>query len=437
MEKILVDAGSGIRAGDVLVELDKAALKAQVAQAEAARAAAVARLAAMKAGPRAETVAAAEAAAKAARQRLADLEADGRPEAVAQAEANLAAARARLAQLRAGATPEQLAAAEAQVRLANNQRYLALAQADALLGSRLPNTFTPDQKEAQAGVTWEQGKIAEANLAALKAGATAEQVAQAQAAVDAAEQQVALARTPYSEATIQQAREAVAQAEAQAKLAASPYTEHDLAAAQAAVDQAGAAVGLARIQLSQATITAPFDGVVAQRLVAEGAMAGPTTPLLRLVSRDTQVVVSVEEARVGELQPGQSATIAVSAYPGRAFEATVASVAPGVDPKTRTVQVKLAPRDAEGKLREGMFAQVQLQLGGKENALLVPRAGLVQEGGAPVVFVVDGGTVRRRAVTTGLGDGKQVEVVAGLAEGEAVATSGLSAIEDGQEVIVQ
>lgn len=384
--KMAVEQGSAVNQGDVLLEIEKDALAAQVAQAEAGLAAAQARLDGLRAGPRAEQI--------------------------AQAEANLKAAQAQLDQLKAGPTAEQIQAAEAQVRLARNQLFATQTAADAALGSQLPNTFTQDQKEAQSGVAYEQIMIAEANLAQLKAGPTAEQLAQAEAAVAAAKAQLDLVRQPT--------------------------TQYDLQAAQAGVAQAQAAVDLARLQLAEATVKAPFAGVVAQRLVSEGAMVGPTSPVLMLVSTDIEVVVNVDERALATVKTGQSATLTTSAYPGEEFAATVTAVAPTLDAQSRTVQARLTPQDQEGKLRDGMFAQVRLTADAAvRDALLVPKSAVLDEQGETIVYVIADGKATRQTVTTGATDGQRIEVVDGLAEGQTVATSNITSLRDGVEVTVQ
>ncbi len=370
-----VDVGSVVKAGDALVELDRATQSAQVAQAQGALDAAEARLRSLEAGPRVEQVAIAEA---------------------------------RLAQVRAGPTPTQVSGSEAGVRAAEQRMNATEARYTALLGSR-GSSLTEAQRDADLGVNWEQMKIAEANLAILNAGSTAEQIAEALASVDAAREQLALAREPA--------------------------TEYDIRAARATALQTRAALDAAQAQLAETTIRAPFDGVVAQRLLVEGAMATTATPILTLISTDLDLVVSVEEAGLAALQSGQEALVTASAYPGREFKATVASVAPVVDSRSRSVQVKLTAADEGGRLRDGMFVQAQLDAGRREARLLVPGVaiGRGDEGGS-FVLVVESGKVRRQPVSLGGSDGQQVEVVSGLAEGQRVATSNVLSLRDGDAV---
>lgn len=388
--KVNVDVGAAVKAGDVLIEMEQEALQAQVAQAEASLEAAEAKLAGLLAGPRAEQV--------------------------SQAEANLKIAQARLDQMKAGPTAEQIAQAEAQVRLAKNQLFSVQTQADAYLGSQGVAMgaiiFTKEMKEAQSGVAWEQVQAAEAALAQLKAGPSAEEIAQAEGAVEAAQQQLALARQPL--------------------------TTYDVRAAQASVAQAKAVVDLAKTQLADATIKAPFDGVVAQKMVSEGAMAASGTPLLALLAEEVELVINVDEASLANVEIGQTGTILANAYPGRALIGTVVNIAPSVDPRSRTVAVRLVPSDGAALL-DGMSAQVRLSLkkDGVIEVLMAPTAAVIQDNGESVVFVISDGKAQRRVVATGTSDGERIEIKAGLSEGEKVAVSGLTNLKEGQEVEAQ
>jgi len=432
--KLMVDVGSAVKEGEVLLELDKDTAAAQVAQAESGLAAAQAKLDGMLAGPRVEQIAQIQASVDIATQKLITLQNGPRPETVAQAEANLKAVQARLAALEAGPTQPQIDAAEAAVRAAKNNLYAVEANADSLL-SRLGSGYTPNMKEAQAGAAYEQVQVAEAQLAGLKAPPSRQALDQAQAAVNAASQQLALAQSPFTEQDIKQAELGVGAAEQQMKLAQNPFTRQDLDAMRAQVGQAKAAVDLTRVQLVETTVRAPFDGLISQRLVSQGAMVGPSTPLLALISGETEVVVNVDERSLEYISPGLPAIVTVGAYAATEFMATVSVVSPSVDTKSRTVQVRLSPEDTGGKLRDGMFAQVRLSAGSPQGeTILVPKDAVVQEERETVVYVVSEGRAKRQVVVTGASDGDRIEIVKGLADGQLVAVSGLSGLRDGQEV---
>jgi HlyD family secretion protein len=436
--KLNVDVGSEVKKGDVIAVLDTDMLSVQLAQAEASLALAESRVQAIDDGPREEQIAMAEANAKAARERVASLQEGGKAAQVAAAQANVAAAEARLRDAQAGASPEQIAVVEAQIRLAKNQLYAVQSQADAYLGSRAFTGYTSQMKDANSGVAYEQIQVAEAQLALLKSAPRADQIAQLDAAIAAAKQQVALAQSPYSAHDIGQAQAALEAAEQQVILAKSPFTSNDRKAAQAGVDQAKAAVDLVKLQMKEATIVAPFDGKVSQRLTSEGAMAGPTGPIVSIVSTTTEVVINVEEANLASVSVGQKASITTAAYPDVVFAATVTSLAPTLDTRSRSVQVRLAPEDTEGKLRDGMFAEVTLTgAGSQQSGLLIPKTATGQDNGESVAYVVADGKAQRRVVTLGATDGERVQVLSGLSEGESVASSSVASLRDGSEVVAQ
>src|SRR3990172_6352765 len=116
--KLVVDVGSAVKQGDVLLELDKESVAAQVAKAESGLAAVQARLDGMLAGPRAEQIAQLQAGVDIATQKLTTLQNGPRPEMGAQAEANLKSAQARMAAIETGPTQDQIDAAEAAARAA-------------------------------------------------------------------------------------------------------------------------------------------------------------------------------------------------------------------------------------------------------------------------------------------------------------------------------
>jgi RND family efflux transporter MFP subunit len=167
-------------------------------------------------------------------------------------------------------------------------------------------------------------------------------------------------------------------------------------------------------------------------------MVGPTSPVLTLISADTEVVINVDERAIATLKAGQSATITTSAYSGEAFGAAVAAVAPTVDVRSRTAEVRLAAQDTEGKLRDGMFAQVNLAgISAARGTLVVPRKAIVKSDNLTVVYLIADGRAKKQAVTTGATDGDRIEIVDGLIEGQTVAVSGLSNLADGADVTVQ
>ena len=233
---------------------------------------------------------------------------------------------------------------------------------------------------------------------------------------------------------VRAARAQVEQAQAALASRQNPSPE-DIQIAAAGVDQAVAALEAARVNQAESVVRAPFNGVVAQRLVSPGATVGTNTPIVSLVSRDVEIILQVEEARIGQVERNQQTQISVAAFPGQAFAGAVASISPTADPRSRTFSVRVYPTDPNNPLRDGMFAQVALQTGARQ-ALLVPVQAVVNRSGRNIVFVVGAdGRVQARDVQVGINDGQRIEVVSGLNDGDEVAISALDVLSDGTPVV--
>src|SRR5581483_4850995 len=156
------------------------------------------------------------------------------------------------------------------------------------------------------------------------------------------------------------------------------------------------------------------------KFLVVGSVASPTTPIISVAASDTEIDFNVEESQLGRLQPGEPAKISVPALPGEAIDGKVALVAPTVDPKSRTGQVRVIPNaDQLGKLKPGMFAQVSVEAEKKPNVLVVPRSAILP-GTPPQVFTIENGQVKKVAIETGVQDRDQVEVTKGLKDGDQV-----------------
>jgi RND family efflux transporter MFP subunit len=207
-----------------------------------------------------------------------------------------------------------------------------------------------------------------------------------------------------------------------------------VAQAQATVDQASAALDLARSQTAETAVTAPFDGTIAARLMAEGALANPSQPIVTLVTDAVEMALTVEAARLGQLTEGRPALLTTPVYPGEEFPAVVVAVSPTADPRSRTFQAKVVPTDPEAKLKEGMFAQVRVAGDTRRDVVVVPNSAVVQRAGKTIAFVVADGRAVRHELQLGAADDEYTEVVVGLEPGEQVVTNGQETLNDGDPV---
>ncbi len=130
-------------------------------------------------------------------------------------------------------------------------------------------------------------------------------------------------------------------------------------ATRAQVRQQEAAVGLSRLQRQYSVLTAPFAGAVAQRLVDEGTMVSPGTPIYNFVEfNPILAAVDCPERYSPLLTKGIAATVRVDAFPNRVFSGTIVHIAPVLDTRTRTARVEVAIDNPDMVLKPGMFARV-------------------------------------------------------------------------------
>jgi HlyD family secretion protein len=497
--KLNVDVGSAVKKGDVIAELDHAAIDAQVDQAQAGLAAAKAHLATIQAGPRTENVAQAKANLKAAQDTLAFMQSGGRPENVAAAQgqvdsatarvnslttgradtitqakanvaatqANLAAAQAKLQQLKDGPTQQQINAAQLAVEQAKDAANAANVAKDAacaypsapcnaakaaayaaMTGIDQANaqlkilTSPPTQdvlNQAQAAVDAAQAatNAAQAQLNLAERPGSSADIASAQGALQSAQAQLDLAKSPYSSADLSKAQAAVDIAQQQLNLAQAPFTQQDLDAAQAAVQQAQAALEMAQVNQSEAVVASPIDGVVSQKLLSVGSLAAPSTPIIVLIDPTVDAVVQADATQAVNYHNGDAATITSDALPAKSITGKIGSISPSVDPRTRTVQIKITPDSQDSGLKDGMLAQVAIVTATHQGVLAVPVAAVVQRNGQSTVYVVNNGVATPVAVQTGLSDGSNVEVTSGLQANQTVVVSGQDSLSTAQPVVVK
>jgi RND family efflux transporter MFP subunit len=244
---------------------------------------------------------------------------------------------------------------------------------------------------------------------------------------------------------------AAAGAEAQRRTAAADYARmknllaegavapRDLESAEAGLRAAEAQAALARKHLDDATVRAPFDGVIAQRYVHSGDRVADGVKLFRLVNTaELEFAATVPTEALASVRTGAPVKLTVSGLEGEAITGRVARVNSTVDPATRQVKVYVAVPNHDHRLAGDLFASGRILLAEAKGVLAVPAAGVRSGQGGSVVWVVAGGRAERRVVTTGIHDEVRdlVEVRSGLREGESALVSPVEDLTPGQAVQV-
>lgn len=304
------------------------------------------------------------------------------------------------------------------------------------LGAALAQAVAAEQ-QAQARLAGLRGSGRSAARAAL---------AQADATVRAAEAELLraqqlVAQGFVSASRLDDARRAVDVARAQrdsarAQTQANDDNGTDVVQAQAQLASARAATQAARARLAQARVLAPADARVLSRQVEPGQIVQPGKALMSLaLAGPTQLEAQVDERFLDQLQTGQKAAVVADAFAGQRFMARVLSIAPAVDAQRGAIEVKFA-LDAQPPafLREDMTLSVEVETARRDRTLVLPLAALrtTTPDAPPTVLVAREGRARAVAVTPGLRTLDALEVLQGLAEGDAVVVGG--AFKDGDRL---
>jgi membrane fusion protein (multidrug efflux system) len=210
--------------------------------------------------------------------------------------------------------------------------------------------------------------------------------------------------------------------------------EFDQASAMFQMTQAG--LELKRQQLRDTKIYAPFDGIVSVRQVSPGQVIARNATLTYLIDLDpVKVEFNVPERFLSRVDVKQDIEITVAAYPGRKFRGKVFFVSPYIDPGTRTALVKAEIANPKHELKPGMFANLDLSLTLREQALVIPESAIVPSGERVSVFVIDDQqTAQVRPVKVGVRLENAVEILEGLKAGEKVIAEGVQKVRPGGKV---
>ena len=183
-------------------------------------------------------------------------------------------------------------------------------------------------------------------------------------------------------------------------------------------------------------VLAPQSGTLVTMNAVEGSYISNSMPLVVIDGADQmKVTASVSEALVPKISAGDSADVTVSAA-NKAFTATIRSVERAANMQTKLYTVVLTvPADVTG-LMNGMFADVTFHTDAAEDTIVVPTEAILTSNRAQYVYVVEEGTAKYVAVTTGLIGSGVTEITSGLAEGAQLVVVGQAYLADGDPVRV-
>jgi HlyD family secretion protein len=216
-------------------------------------------------------------------------------------------------------------------------------------------------------------------------------------------------------------------------------SEAQITQAQVAVEQAQIALDRAKLNMAQATLVAPFDGMVTAVHVSAGELASGV--LIEMVADDSlEVVLSVDEVDVGEIAVGQTAVLTLEAWPNNEIYGKVRTIAPKATNDNSglvSYNVYLTMDETDLPILNGMTANANLVTANRENVLLVPNAAIEVDRANGTYNVnravhnADGSTTTETvAVTIGLRDNQFTQIVSGLNEDDEVAIGRMAPVEE-------
>lgn len=204
-------------------------------------------------------------------------------------------------------------------------------------------------------------------------------------------------------------------------------TEANLTATQIQIDNL-------KKNISDCTVTSPMSGVIAQRGVERGGFASQAAPAYTVMDLSTiKVEVGVSEQVVNTIAIGDEVAVKMTAVSAEPLTGRVSTISPSAG-QTGTYTVKIELNNQDGAIKAGMLAEVSFTMEQSEEAFVLPRNAVLTKDGETYVYILEGNTVKKTPVETGIETGETIEITSGLSEGMEVVTKGQTYISDGEEV---
>lgn len=206
---------------------------------------------------------------------------------------------------------------------------------------------------------------------------------------------------------------------------------------RADIEAKASSLRLAERDLRDTSIKAPFQGFVAERLVSPGQYVQPQAPIMRLVQlHPLKLTAEVPEKFAPWMQTGRDVAVRVDAFPSENFKGRIVRISPSVNLRSRAFAIEGEVPNADGRLKPGTFARLQITTDHVDRAITIPAAAVQSRYGTNRVFVVANGVIQGREVVLGDRLGDRVEVSSGLDAGTTVVAADVEQLADGMKVTV-
>lgn len=206
-------------------------------------------------------------------------------------------------------------------------------------------------------------------------------------------------------------------------------------AAAAALEQAQAGVSAVQNQINNATITSPIDGVVSEKAVEVGQIAGGQSGSVTVIDYSgLEAEVNVPDKMLTKIKEGLSVPVTINALPDAKIVGVIESISPNTSSKNNFYVVRVKVDNSNADIKAGMFAKISLPAEQKDDILMVPNETIKMENGVNYLYTVDNDEVKKIAVETGISNEKFTEVKGKVQDGLPVITEGQNLLSDGEKV---
>ncbi|WP_207153627.1 efflux RND transporter periplasmic adaptor subunit [Prevotella herbatica] len=207
---------------------------------------------------------------------------------------------------------------------------------------------------------------------------------------------------------------------------------------QTQLAQAQSAERIARKNLGDCVLRAPFGGYISERSVDMGNNVLPGQSCFKLVKLDKiKVKVSIPEKEIADIHVGQSVQFNVAALNNRMFTANVKEKGVQANPLSHTYDIKLEIANSDRALLPGMVCNVSIHHSGNDNSIVVPQDAVLVDGEGTYVWIVDGNRSKRRNVTSGDVSNQGIIITMGLNVGDKVIVSGQNNVSEDSKIKIQ
>ncbi|MCB2354996.1 efflux RND transporter periplasmic adaptor subunit [Clostridium estertheticum] len=207
------------------------------------------------------------------------------------------------------------------------------------------------------------------------------------------------------------------------------------AAAAGQVQQAKASLDLAQIQIDNASIISPINGVISERNVEVGEVVSSAVSAFTIIDASSlRSEVSMTDKDVIKVKVNQKIPVQISSMNNKIVQGIVDTISPSADAKTQLYTVKVKIENPSNLLKPGMIVRVEFPDVVKTDISVVPNGAIFTENSVQYVYIVDATRLKKKQVVVGISNTLQTEVVSGIKLGDQVITEGQSFLNEGQKV---